>query len=107
MAMRFVVKREPVPRRTLLRLAALAMFTAFAASWPLLGLRKWTATQTALFHHNRQPHSGLAEQTCDQPAVVNKDLIEKWGCKLLRDSCLDQVSGPYQGMARYELDFMQ
>ncbi|GAB4818559.1 hypothetical protein N2152v2_005605 [Parachlorella kessleri] len=32
----------------------------------------------------------LAQLRCEQPAAVREDLLDKWHCRLLRDSCLDQ-----------------
>jgi hypothetical protein len=85
------VKREPAPRRLLLQLAVLAVL-GLASAWPLMAVKKWTARQSTFLRLAHQSTGDLAELTCDRPATVNHSLLEKWGCKVLRDSCLDQVT---------------
>jgi hypothetical protein len=98
-----VVKREAIPGIKGHRNAQIVALVAVVAvvSWTNLNWHARTTSSCQLAPTSRAAERDQNllssrradhQETCSEPAAVNEALLGKWGCKLLRDSCLDQVS---------------
>ena len=91
--MRFVVQRPALSlyHRQLCALL-LVVCLALAASWQgLMATPDTTVRHKLLALPSSGDSQALGQLSCERPAAVREDLLEKWHCRLLRDSCLDQV----------------